>query len=174
MQRKKVWKYELEPEEAEKIIERILSEFNKKRKNMSAEQWYNFRKKNEMLYDLGRSGKDQFEKNMPKKVFTSQELNEILKNDDVIMATLIMFELDDYELTFDLAKTLAMLWVFNLGSNKLPYDIPDFIWLSKEDKEYLYNMSEQINKARNFWHDRLSLQDEIEDHFKQKKISKNS
>ena len=172
--RKKSWKYKLRPDEADKIMQTIISEFNEKRSKMESYKWKDYRRRIQMRQYFGRFDNDQYEKNIPKKVFTAQELNEFLENDDVLTATLIMCELEDYKLTLDLAKTLAMLWVFNPGNNKTIDDMPDFLWLSKEDKEYLCDMSKQINRIKKSRHDWLSLQDEIEAHFAQKQNSANS
>ena len=155
-------------------MQTIISEFNEKRSKMEGYKWKDYRRRIQMRQYFGRFDNDQYEKNIPKKVFTAQELNEFLENDDVLTATLIMCELEDYKLTLDLAKTLAMLWVFNPGNNKTIDDMPDFLWLSKEDKEYLCDMSKQINRIKKSRHDWLSLQDEIEAHFAQKQNSANS
>lgn len=166
--RKERWRHELKFGEAEEIMRKIISEFNKKRKSMSNTQRDEFREKTRTFLDLGLSRGVPYKENIPKIVITDKELAEILETNDVITAINIKSNLEYYELTLDLAITLTKLWIFNFGNNKLLYDIPNFKWLSDNDIAYLCDMSKQINKEKTFWHDCSSLRENIDIYFKKR------
>lgn len=166
--RKKRWNYKLKPEDAKKIMKIIIAEFNKKRDEMDEYERdeYCERVKMDLEYDKNWwFDKDWYEINRLKKNLSYEDLEDILDRDDVLEGMKIMSDLENYVLTLRLAITLAELWVFNPEKDKMVNDIPNFEWLSEDDKIFLCDISQMIKEARMSWKSFLELQIELEKHF---------
>lgn len=159
--------YILNPVSQIEIISRCIKRFMENRKTMKYKHLLEYYRSLAGLQEFSEEFSEEFSwRNIPYKVISDEELNDMLEKDDTRTAMLIMSNITDYKPTLKLAITLAELGVFTPGKNKTIDDLPDFEWLNEDDKYFLCDMSEKIKYAKEKWLDWLSLQEKIENYFK--------